>query len=440
MDGPKFAAKHGVLMKKVLMVAYSYPPVGGSGVLRVLKFTKYLPQFGFAPVVLTVRNPPLDDLDPTLLEEVPKEVKVIAAASAEQQLLRAASRPARLLGVKPEWFFVPGAQIGWLPFAVRAGEAIIREEDIDVIFATAPVPTSLLIGHVLKRRTRKPLVLDFRDPWTQNVFTNNYPTRLHRKLEERMERAVLRSADHVVTTTDEMTRGLIDKYPFLRDRCATIRNGFDSSDFRELTRTASSERFTITYAGSLYGLRTARHFLLALRNLMGKHRDLRNQIRVVFVGHQNWRTGRAVQEVGLEDVVEMNGFVPHRESLQLMLNADVLLLVMGQREALGNGMGPMMIPGKTFEYLATRRPILALAPAGAVSDLIKETGSGLVVPPEDVSAIEGAVLDLFARWQAGTLSVAPYDVSVFERRALTGRLAAVFESLSPGVRLREAHR
>jgi glycosyltransferase involved in cell wall biosynthesis len=415
-------------MKKVLMVAYSYPPVGGIGVLRTLKFTKYLPQFGFAPVVLTRRNPPLDDLDPTLLEEVPKEVKVIAAASAEQQLLRAARRPARLLGVKPEWFFVPGVHIGWLPFAVRAGEAIIREEDIDVIFATAPVTTSLLIGYVLKRRTRKPLVLDFRDPWTQNVFTT-YPTRVHRRLQEKMESVVLRSADHVVTTTKEMSRGLIDKYPFLRDRCATITNGFDSSDFRDLRRSASSERFTITYAGSLYGLQTAPHFLAALGNLMGTRRDLRDKIRVVFVGHKNWRTVRLVQELGLEHVVEMNGFVAHRESLQWMLNADVLLLVMGQREAMGNGLGPMRIPGKTFEYLATRRPILALVPPGAAADLIRETGSGMVVPPEEVGAIERAILDMFDRWQAGTLSVTPYDVSGFERCALTAKLATVFESL-----------
>lgn len=414
------------------MVAYSYPPVGGIGVLRILKFTKYLPQFGFAPFVLTVRDRSNVTLDATLLEEVPREARVIATVSAEHQLVRAA----RLLGLNPELWLVPDVQIGWLPFAVRAGEATIRKEGIDVIFATAPVFTSLVVGYVLKRRTRKPLVVDFRDPWTQNVFTTpRYPSRrqrLHQRIEEWMERLVLRSADHVVTTTEEMSQGLIDKYPFLRDRCTTIRNGFDSSDFRDLTRSASSDRFTITYAGSLYGPRTGEHFLAALGNLMEKRGDLRDKMRVVFVGHQDKRTVGLVQELGLAGVVELNGHVAHRESLQQMMNADVLLLMMAQREAVGNGMRPMMIPGKTFEYLATRRPILALAPAGAVSELIRGTGSGLVVPPDEVGAIEGAILDLYGRWQAGTLSVSPYDVSVFERRALTGRLAAILEGVCRG--------
>ncbi len=412
-------------VKKVLMIAYSYPPVGGSGVLRTVKFTKYLPQFGFVPFVLTVESSPTAVLDPTLLAEVPPEAQVVATASAEYRLMRAASR----LGVNPEWLSLPDAHIGWLPFAVRSGEAIVRKENIAVIFATAPVVTSLLVGYVLKRRTRRPLVLDFRDPWTQNVFTNTYPTRVHRRLQEKMESVVLRSANHVIATTEEMSRGLIAKYPFLRDRCATLRNGFDAADFHGLTRSTTSERFTITYVGSLYGLRTGVHFLEALGSLMEKRRDLRDQIRVVFVGHQDKRTARLVQELRLDDVVEIHGFVSHRESLQWMMNADALLLLMGQREVVGNGMGPMMIPGKTFEYLATRRPILTLAPQGAVSEIIRGTGSGLVVPPEEVGAIEGAILDLFGRWQAGTLSVAPYDVSVFERRALAARLAAILDGV-----------
>ncbi len=414
-------------MKRVLIVAYHYPPVGEVGVFRTLKFTKYLPQFGFRPVVLTVRNRSGGTLDATLLEQVPREAKVIATISAEHRFLRAPSR----LGINPKWFFVPDTHVGWLPFALHYGAAAIRKEDIDIIFATAPAFTSLLIGYALKKRTGKPLVLDYRDPWTQNAFIT-YPTGLHRKLEEKMERAVLQSADYIVTTTEEISQRLIEKYPFIRNRCETIPNGFDSDDFRGLKRSASSDRFTITYAGKFYGLRTARHFLTALRNLFGKNNHLKDRIRVVFAGPEDRHTVRLVQELGLQDVVEMTGFVAHRESLQLMMNADVLLLVMSQGEVVGNGTGTMMIPGKTFEYLAARRPILALAPEGAVSDLMRARGSGMVVPPEEVGAIEGAILDLFGRWQAGSLSIASCDVSVFERRALTARLAAVLESLCHG--------
>jgi glycosyltransferase involved in cell wall biosynthesis len=409
------------------MVAYSYPPVGGIGVQRTLKFTKYLSQFGFTPFVLTVRDRSTGTLDTTLLEEVPDEAEVVATASAERRLLSLAG----LLRLNSE-LFVPDVHIGWLPFAVRSGAALIRKNDIDVIFATAPVFTSLLVGYALKKKTRKPLVLDFRDPWTQNVFTTRRYTRmerLHAGLEERMERAVLRMADHVVTTTDEMSQALITKHPFIQGRCATIRNGFDAADFHGLTRSSSSERFTITYAGSLYGPRTGAQFMAALGNLLGRHRDLRGQIRVVFIGHPDKRTMALVHELHLDDVVEMKGFVSHRESVQTMINADVLLLVMSQREVTSNGARPMTIPAKTFEYLATRRPILTLAPQSAMTDLITTTGSGMVVSPEDVDAIEAAILNLFGRWQAGTLSVTPCDLSAFERKALTGRLATILESV-----------
>ncbi len=411
-------------MKKVLVVAYHYPPAGEVGVFRTLKFTKYLPQFGFQPVVLTVRNRSVGPLDTSLLKEVPREAKVIATFSAEHRLLRAPSR----LGVSPKWFLVPDAHVGWLPFAVVSGAAAIRKDDIDIILATAPVFTSLLVGYLLKKVTGKPLVLDYRDPWTQNPFVT-YPTGLHQRLEERMETSVLESADGIVTTTESISRRLVEKYPFTWNRCAIIPNGFDSDDFLGLERSARSDRFTITYAGTFYGLRTAESFLTALKSLITKNKPLQGKIRVVFAGPEDRLTLSLVRRLGLEAVVELTGFVAHRESLQLMINADVLLLVMSRGEFVGNGTGTMMIPGKTFEYIAARRPILALAPEGAVTDLVRRTGSGTVVPPDGVSAIESAVLTLFGRWEAGNLSVEPTDVSVYERKALTARLATVLESL-----------
>ncbi len=411
-------------MRGILIIAYYYPPMGGVGVLRTLKFTKYLPQFGFAPFILTVRNRSFGALDASLLPEVPPGTSVVETFSLEHRFLRAP----RLLGVDPKWFFIPDAQVGWLPFAVRTGEAIIRQHRINVIFATGPPFTSLLAGYVLKRRTGRPLVVDYRDPWTQNVFTQ-YPTQFHRKIEERLERAVLGSADRVITTTDEMTRGLASKYTFVRNKCETIPNGFDAADFLGLTRSAASDRFTIAYTGTLYGLRTAEHFLAALRNVVANNHKVREKIRVVFAGLKGRDVLKLVHKLGLEDIVRITGFVPHRESLQIMVNADVLLLVMSQREVVGNGVGSMMIPGKTFEYLAARRPILALAPDGDASALISKTGSGIVVPPDDREAIARSILDLFTKWQMGTLSVGPYDISSFERRSSTARLAASIESL-----------
>lgn len=411
-------------MRKVLIVAYHFPPCGEVGALRTLKFTHYLPAYGFLPVVLTVANRSVGVQDETLLREVPSGVKVLSTFSAEHRAFRAP----RLLGINLKWFFLPDMHVGWLPFAVRRGEAVIREEQIDVIVATAPVFTSHLVGHFLARKTGIPLVLDFRDPWTQNAFSV-YPTRWHRIVEEWMERTVLCSADFVVTTTEEMRRGLLRKYPFLNGRCETIPNGFDSNDYIGLKKPLSSGYFTIVYTGNFYGLRTADHFLEALKGLVGRHRYLRNAIRVVFAGPRDDRTIRLVHRLGLTDVVELRGFVSHRESLELMLGADVLLLVMSERE-MGEASETVMIPAKTYEYLGARKTILALVPEGAVADMVRKTGSGVVIRPEDQGGIEAAILHLYERWRAGTLEVPACDISKFERRVLTARLAAILTAVS----------
>ena len=412
-------------MKKVLLVTYYYPPTGDIGTFRPLTFTKYLPELGFHPYVLTVRNRSVGAVDHTLLNEIPPGVRVIETPSAEHPFLRAP----RLLGIDPRWFMLPDVHIGWLPFAVPRGVETIRQEEIDVILATAPVFTSLLVGYLLKRRTGKPLVIDFRDPWTQNVFLSRLSP-VHRRIEHRLERMVVEAADHVITTTEPMRAALIRKYPALRQRSDTILNGFDPVDFQGLTRSVP-DRFTITYTGRLYGVRTAAPFLSAVRRVLDRRGDLRERIRVLFAGPKDKRTEKAVREMHLEDVVELVGFVSHRESLQFMTNADVLLLIMSEKEAVGGGAGTMMIPGKTFEYLGARRPILALAPEGAVAELVRDTGSGTVVAPDDVSGIADTILRLFDSWQAGTLNVKPVDVSVFDRRTSAARLATVLSRVLP---------
>lgn len=406
------------------MVAYHYPPCSEVGSLRTLKFSQYLSEYGFHPVVLTVSNRSVRLEDEALLEKVPLDVKVISTFSAEHRALKAP----RLFGINLKWFFLPDMHIGWLPFALRRGEAVIREEQIDVILATGPVFTSFLIGHLLAKRTGVPLVLDFRDPWTQNAFIV-YPTRWHRIAEEWMERSVLRSADCVVTTSEEMRRGLVRKYPFLSSRSKTIPNGFDSNDFAGLKRSWPSDRFMIAYTGNFYGLRTADRFLGALGRLVERHHDLRGAIRIVVAGPQDKHTAKIVQRSGLTGIVELRGPVSYRESLQLMLEADVLLLVMSEREAVSETSETVMIPAKTYEYLAARKTVLALAPEGAVADMIRETGAGLVVGPADEEAIERAVHDLYERWRAGALGVPAYDISRFERKTLTAELAEVLHAV-----------
>jgi len=409
-------------MKKVLVIAYHYPPLGGGGVFRTLKFTKYLPRFGFKPYVLTVKNAMYPTRDPTLLEDIPPEVRTIRTFSLERKLFLL---PFYALRTTPKWIFIPDINVGWLPFAVRRGEKIIKKENIDVIYATAPIYTSLLIGCLLKRKTGKPLVIDFRDPWTQNVFTK-YPTRLHKKIEEKLEKYVLRTADHIIANTESMRLKLIEKYPFIKGKCTSITNGFDLEDFKGLTRSTQREKFTITYTGYLYGLRTGKYFLIALKELVKEKKEMEGKIQVLFAGPPSKQVADLVNELELQNVVRLLGYVSHQETLKLMVNADALLLIIAPEEACNEKTGPLMIPGKVFEYLGAKRSILALIPQGVAADLIRSTKAGIIIPPKDVNSIKQAIFKLFQDWERGGLGTIQSDVSEYDRKVLTEKLANVF--------------
>jgi glycosyltransferase involved in cell wall biosynthesis len=409
-------------MKKVLVVAYHYPPVGGGGVFRTLKFTKYLPQFGFKPYVLTVKNSMYIPKDPTLVKEIPPETRVIATFSFEHRIMRAS----RLLNIDPEWFFITDVNLGWLPFAVHAGTKIIRKENIDVIYVTAPIWTSLLIGYLLKKKTHKPLVVDFRDPWTLHPFKKT-PTKVHARIENYLERRVLMNADYVIAVSQPFRRKLIEKYPFLETKFEVIMNGFDPDDFKDLKRQSPQGTFSIVYTGSLYGLRTPKYFLLALQKLIQEKENLKKQIKVKFVGNHGKEAPILVEKLGLNDMVQFIGYMPHEKCLELMVNSHILLLIRADEGDKTSG----IVTGKLFEYLISGRPVLALTPkTSIVADIIQSANAGLVVS-SDVEAIKNAILKFYEQWIEGKLSTTTNMATIerYNRKVLTRKLAQIFERI-----------
>ena len=410
-------------MKKVLVVAYHYPPVGGGGVFRTLKFTKYLPQFGFRPYVLTVKNSMYTPKDPTLVKEIPPEARVIATFSFEHRLLRAS----RLFSINPEWFFIPDVNVGWLPLSIRAGTKIIKQENIDVIYVTAPIWTSLLIGYLLKKRTKKPLVVDFRDPWTINPY-HKPPTKLHAKIENCLERRVLMIADYVVTVSQPYKCRLVAKYPFLKTKSEVIMNGFDPDDFKNLKRQPPQGKFRIVHTGSLYGLRSPKYFLFALHMLIQEKPYLRKQVEVQFVGNYGKEAPMIVDKLGVNDLVQFIAYMPHGKCLELMLNSHILLLIVASEGLKTSG----IVTGKLFEYLFSGRPVLALASKESiVANIVQSAKAGLVVS-SNVEAIKDAILELYEQWAEGKLSATTEMASIekYNRKVLTRKLVQIFEKVS----------
>lgn len=408
--------------KKVLVVAYHYPPAGGGGVFRTLKFTKYLPQFGFRPYVLTVKNSMYIPKDPTLVKEIPPEVKVSATFSFEHRLLRAS----RLLSIDPEWFFIPDVNVGWLPFAVRAGTNIIKQENINVIYVTAPIWTSLLIGYLLKKKTGRPLVIDFRDPWTINPYKKTL-TKVHSRIENYLERKVLACADYVITVSQPYRRRLIEKYPFLETKCDVIMNGFDPEDFKGLKRQPIKGKFRVLYTGSLYGLRSPKYFLFGLNKLVQEKSYLRRQIEVQFVGNYGKEAPEIVNKLGLNDIVRFIGYIPHDKCIELIVNSHILLLIVASENYKTSG----IVTGKLFEYLFSGRPILALASEGSVvANIIESARAGMVVSSKE-DTIKNAILEFYEKWEKGEL-VATTDITSiakYDRKNLTRKLVKIFEKI-----------
>jgi glycosyltransferase involved in cell wall biosynthesis len=414
--------------RKVLMVAYLFPPGGGigaAGAQRVLKFAKYLPRHGWQPIVLTVRDNFYEGYfqkDTSLLERVPADTVVLRTGmlrfltpilSLKRALTRGKSGPAqsawpggrsraglyrRAKDAITDLFEIPDEQMGWLLPGARAGLAAVRRYDVDVVYATGRPWTGLVIGTAIKRLTGKPLVSDFRDPWITNPFRNQ-SSKLKDALERWLERVVIERSNVVIANTDTLRTEFIGRFPWkLRYRFTCIPNGFDPEDYQQLALPACppADVFHLTHTGFLYGKRDPKTLLEGLKIALDRRGIPRDGIRLHLVGSVElaYDLGRHLREQALEDVVVLEGHVPYRESLERLSRAHVLLLLQPGTTT--------QVPSKLFEYVGMKRPILAITPRdGATAKLISEHGLGTVVEAERVDAIADALIQLYRQWRAG---------------------------------------
>jgi glycosyltransferase involved in cell wall biosynthesis len=420
---------------RLLLIAYYFPPLGGAGTQRPLKFAKYLPEFGWVPQVVTVADDPTYVHDETLLHEVP------AAASVERVNVpwNLDSVVAYVLNCGPLWrvpgmwrlleklppFFVPDTKVTWINPCYRRALRILRRQPVDAILTTSAPYSNHLIGYALKKHTGLPWVADFRDEWAKYSYETR-PTPLHRWLDEKLERLVVRQADHVIAVSDEIREQLRNGEPD-RAKFSTITNGFDPSDLAAARLRASPRQdgcFRLVYTGTFYGPRSPTQFVKALEALLQRGDIKPPEIRVRLIG----RVGeQRLSRPEWQQVLECPGYVEHWESLAELQLADCLLLFEP------SGAGTIRLPGKIFEYVASGRPILALVPPdGVAAKVIRESRTGVIVPPDDVQAIEAALLTFLQEWKTGRLVVQP-DAQViqrFERRQLTRRLAAILDEVT----------
>lgn len=424
-------------MRKVLVIAYYFPPLGLSGVQRTFKFVKYLSRFNWLPTILTISPGGYFAKDYGMLKEIEdQDISIVRVGSKLEptQIFKkkdAIEMPHEFVrkfsSRLSQFFLLPDNKIGWKKKAVEAGSKLLENDKFDAIFSTAPPYTDFLIGEELKKKFNLPYVIDYRDSWMDNPY-NFYPTPLHKSIVSRMERRVLHSSDHIITINRKIKELLLIRYKFLKYTDITIiPQGFDPEDFDipENETLPKVKKFRITYSGTFIDKRTPKYFLRAVAKLLKENPEIRHNFEACFVGNFRKENEKIVDKLNLRDVVNIVGYVEHKECIKYLVTSDVLWMMIGE----GKG-EDMMSTGKLFEYIGAKKPILGCVPEGVAKNTILESKSGFVVDPYDVNGIAKILLDLFYRWKGGTLPQPSDDfVNKYNRINLTSDLSRVFELL-----------
>jgi glycosyltransferase involved in cell wall biosynthesis len=390
----------------VLFTTYAYPPISGPGSIRMAKFAKYLPSCGWRPIVLTVQggyNPgarlEAPDSDSLVIHRAPEmdPIKILLRA---RQPATAASKPGRR---KSEAFAAakrvyasiafPDRDWLWIPGALWAGRKLVgrHSTDLRALFSTSPNITNHLVARHLKRISGLPWIAEFRDFW---AFSTVRPPRgsLRSRLEWRLERAICRDADAIVSVSPEYCERFSAEHGVPRSKTAVIYNGYDPADFPRASH-SDFQRFSIAHAGSFYGgQRDPTALFQALRSLADDDEIDLGAVQINLYGNYEPAVDRIAEENGLGDVLAWHGYMPYHELVPHLVDSYCLLLLTHQTD--------MTIPSKVFDYVGCRRPVITLSPQNATLErIVTDTGIGRVIDPSDQAGIARALLEQWTRWR-----------------------------------------
>lgn len=450
-------------MKHLLFITYHSPPELAAGATRPTKFCRFLPEFGWAPTVLSVDTRQYAATDPAGPPASLRILRTGTRRSPRQLLLRAREVYRGVRGFEAQsgrgripgeqihqttvahehgWrgrlrrealavLTVLGDEVGWTPPAYRAASRLVKNERFDAILTSGPPHSTHLVGLLLKRRFKIPWVADLRDPWSLLEMDIGVTTNRSKAIERRLEALVVRYADVIVTTTPRLTEAMRRLYPDVpADRFRTITNGFDCADFAvNGDRLEFPAHFAIAHLGNLVIRRSPRSVLAALSRFVERQHLARDSVRLTFFGDSDDQFNPALMaaDAGLGDMVNARQRIPSAQANRTMLQSDLLLLLAQDQ--------PLQIPSKVFDYLASGADILALTSDGALADLLASVRRGTVVPPDDTDAIVAALERSWDGYQRGETRNRPRpatsdpDIAVFERRTLTRLLADHLDQL-----------
>ncbi|MEA1787467.1 glycosyltransferase family 4 protein [Arenibacter sp. GZD96] len=420
-------------MRKVLIITYYWPPAGGPGVQRWLKFVTYLRDFNIDPVVYIPENPDYPLVDLSLCNEVPEGITIykqpiwepnkIAGFFFKQKTKRISSGVIHtknqsvleriLLWIRGN-LFIPDARKFWVKPSVKVLSKIIETEGIDTIITTGPPHSLHLIGYQLRKKHQLQWLADFRDPWTSIGYHKKLKlTKASKKKHKCLERLVLQQADKVIVTSTGTQREFAQ---IRKNSIKVITNGFDRafSGIRSL-----DTFFSIVHIGSLLTGRNPTKLWAVLQELLMENADFKNSFKLRLVGVVSYDVLDAIYSYGLEQNLELVGYLSHAEAVACQKSAQILLLIEIDSEET-----KCIIPGKLFEYMAAQRPILAIGPKGwDAGTIINDTHTGFVFEYKEKEHLKSQILTWFSLYQKKQLRVNSKGIEAYSRSALTGKLA-----------------
>lgn len=427
-------------MKNVLMISYPFAPWGGGSTVRIHKFVKYLPKFGWNPIVLTAKEEYYHyttPIDRTVYREIPGSIKIIRtkvlspSSSLQDKRQRQSDINSNIvptvflgkLGKLRKSLLIPDGYILWLPYAIYEAIQLIKTEKIDIIYAVGPPHSSLVIGILLKLIVNLPIVVDLKDDWIDNP---EYMSGRSRTLERLGEAFVIKNADRIILVTKRSFVRFQQRYPTVStEKFELITNGFDRNDMdmNDIDTFCKNDKFVIAHAGLLHELRNPIPFFKALKEIKNSKICVYRDLKVLLMGTVIEQYQNYIRKTGLEDIIECTGMVSHKDCIRNLYNSSFLLLI--PSVGISNS-----IPGKIYEYMAINRPILMLSEDNASADLFTKYNIGKHIYPQNIKGIKAAILEYYDDFKQGQLSIDNTQfIQKFDRESLTERLVSVFNQV-----------
>ncbi len=416
-------------MHKVLVIAYYFPPMGLSGVQRTLKFVKYLRNYGWEPTVITTTDIAYFAHDNSLQKELDETgIRVIRVAGSEPNSLLSKQGTIQLpsefvrktFNRLSQMFFIPDNKLSWSKKAFTKCLEILSKEQFDCLFISGPPFSQFDVFSDIKKVHNIPLILDYRDLWFDSYFAF-YPTPYHRILHKKREYRALKAADNIIVTNRRLKEKLINTFQFLTfNDVNIISHGFDQEDFDKYsTQPKPQNKMVIMYSGIFLVYSTPEYFLKAFKQLSIERTDIASNIELHFVGFLRKENQKLIRKLNIQSFIKDHGYVNHAESIEKIKSADVLWFMVGKRKNIDT-----ILPGKVYEYIGSRKPIVACVPDGAAKMAATEYKAAFITEPDNINQIKDTIIQVYNLYKEGKLPVPDEDfVEGFRRDLLTEQLA-----------------